>query len=244
MRTVAGAIVLAGLLIAGAVLARGDVLILAVSAPKASDSMTIFLASDVGPLEKYRDLTAEYEIHYGDRLIYPPTGRGATFAVEDKRGTAVVPYDLFVVGNGEYDVVVRYAGEATRSRVTVQKWVEHVWVRPFERADAIHLETALSTATGGRPEDRVLAMGEIIFTLRYHGTDGERNVVVGQVTAETRHDRTSTSIPVPKARFTHGPGYYSFEPLFHNQEARNNVQVDGDPTMANLRPPSNWIFVR
>lgn len=220
-----------------------DALIVAVSAPRASNAMTVFLATDLGPLEDYRDLTAEYEIRFGDRVIYPPAGRGATFEVKDRRGTAVVPYELFVVGNGEYDVVVRYGGESSRSRVAVDKWVEHVWLHPFERGDNIVVEAALSSATGGRPEDRILAQGELILTIHYRGTDGKSDRVVGQVSAQTRNDRTSTSIPIPRSELSQG-GYYSFEPLFHNLEAHNNVQVDGDPTMRNHQPPWNWIYVK
>ena len=237
------AIAVAVALFAGSLLVDRDTLIVAVSAPKVGHAMTLFLATDLGPLEDYRDLTAEYEIHYGDQLVYPPSGRGATFDVHDRRGTAIVPYELFVIGNGEYDVVVRYGGEATRLRVSVEKWVEHVWVRPRETEGTIQVETALSGATGARPEDRILARGEIILTIHYRGTDGRSDRVVGQVSAETRNDRTSTEVGIPRSLVSSGPGYYSFEPLFHNLEARNNVQVDGDPTMANRRPPSNWLYV-
>lgn len=230
--------------VAAALLVQGDSLIVAVSAPKVGPAMTIFLATDLGPLEDYRDLTAEYEIRYGDHLVYPPSGRGATFDVRDRRGTAIVPYELFVVGNGEYDVIVRYGGEATRSRVTVEKWVEHVWLQPGERGGSLQVETALSAGTGGRPEDRILARGEIILTVHYRGADGRSDRVLGQVATETRSDRTSTPVSIPRSLLSEGPGYYSFEPLFHNREARNNAQVDGDPTMANRRPPANWIYVK
>ena len=242
MRTFALAAVILFLLSSGCVIGR-DPLIIAVSAPKSQSAMTLFLVTEGGPLDRYRDLSAEYEIHFGDRLIYPPAGRGATFLVDGRTGTVEIPYDLFVVGNGEYDVIVRYAGEQTRSRVSVEKWVEHVWLRPFERGDAIVVEVALSSATGGRPDDRILAHGELILTIRYRGPQGDQDRVVGQVSAETRHDRTATPIAVSKTRLSQGAGYYSFEPLFHNLEARDNVQVEGDPTMANLRPPWNWIYV-
>lgn len=237
------AIGVAAVLVAGAMLVDSDTLIVAVSAPKVGHAMTIFLATDLGPLEDYRDLTAEYEIHYGDQLVYPPSGRGATFDVRDRRGTAVVPYEHFVIGNGEYDVLVRYGGEATRSRVTVDKWVEHVWLQPRDTGKMTQVETALSGATGARAEDRILARGEIILTVHYRGPDGRADRVLGQVAAETRNDRTSTDVLIPKALLSEGPGYYSFEPLFHNLEARNNVQVEGDPTMANRHPPSNWLYV-
>ncbi|HET6406034.1 MAG TPA: hypothetical protein VFH78_15445 [Candidatus Thermoplasmatota archaeon] len=218
-------------------------LIIAISAPKAASAMTLFLVTENNYLDRFRDLDAEYAIYYGDKLIYPPAGRGASFQVEGRSGTAVIPYNLFVVGNGEYDVLVRYAGEETRSRVRVEKWVQYVWVHPFDRGDVVVVEAALSTATGGRPEDRILAHGELILTIKYRGTDGTLDRTIGQLTAQTQHDRTATNVPVPKSRLNQGAGYYSFEPLFHNLEARDNVQVGGDPTMSNLRPPWNWIYV-
>jgi hypothetical protein len=226
----------------GCVLGR-EPLIVALSAPKSESGMTLFLATESAYLDRFRDLAAEYAIYYGEKLIYPPAGRGATFQVDGRIGTAFIPYNLFVVGNGEYDVLVRYAGEEVRGRVRVEKWVDHVWLHPFDRGDIVSVETALSSATGGRPEDRILSVGELILTIKYHGPDKKLDRVVGQVTAETRHDRTSTNVPVPKARLSQGAGYYSFEPLFHNLEARDNVQVAGDPTMANLDPPWNWIYV-
>lgn len=230
-------------LLSGCILSR-EPLIIAVSAPKAETGMTLFLVTETGTIDRLRDETAaEYAIFYGDRLIYPPAGRGATFDVEGRTGTAHVPYHLFVVGNGEYDVLVRYAGKETRTRVHVEKWVEHVWVRPFDRDGSVVVEAALSSATGGRPEDRILARGELILTIRYHGPDGGMDRIVGQVSSETRNDRIATSISIPRSRLSEGAGYYSFEPLFHNLEARDNLQVDGDPTMANLRPPWNWIYV-
>lgn len=239
---------LAWLMVASFVLASGCVigrepLIVAVSAPKSESGMTLFLVTETNYLDRFRDLVAEYEVHYGDALIYPPAGKGASFPVEGRIGSVVIPYNLFVVGNGEYDVIVRYGGETTRSRASVEKWVEHVWLHPFERGDVVIVETALSSATGGRPDDRILAHGELILTIRYRGPDGSLDRIVGQVSAETRNDRTATPVAIPKARLSQGAGYYSFEPLFHNLEARDNVQVEGDPTMGNLRPPWNWIYV-
>lgn len=233
---------LAPALLSGCVLG-GEPLIIAISAPKAERAMTVFLVTETSFFDRFRELSAEYAIYYGDRLIYPPAGRGASFPMEGRTGSVVIPYNLFVVGNGEYDVVVRYAGEETRARARVEKWVDYVWLRPFDRGETVVVETALSSATGGRPEDRILAHGELVLTIHYHGTDGKLDRIAGQVSAETRNDRTATHVQVPKSRLTQGAGYYSFEPLFHNLEAKLNVQVPGDPTMANLRPPWNWIYI-
>lgn len=218
-------------------------LVVAVSAPKASDAMTLFLVTDANSLDRFRDLTAEYTIYFGDRLIYPSGGRGATFDVEGRSGTVVIPYSHFVVGNGDYDVVVRYGGDTVRARVHVEKWVDYVWLHPFDQGDIVSVETALSSATGGRPESRILARGELILTIRYHGEDGKGDRVVGQFSTETRNDRAATPVSIPRTRLNQGAGYYSFVPLFHNLEARDNLQVGPDPTMTNLKPPWNWLYV-
>lgn len=228
--------------LSGCVLGR-EPLIVAASAPKASSGMTIFVATDESFFDRFRDKDAQYAIYYGDRLIYPPAGKGATFSVADRSGSAFVPYNLFVVGNGEYDVHVKYGGADARARVRVEKWAEYVFLHPFDRGDTIVVETALSSATGGRPDDRILAQGELVLTMKYRGPDGRADRTIGSVTTQTSHDQTSTAVAIPRSRLSAGPGYYSFEPLFHSREARDNVQVGPDPTMANLNPPWNWIYL-
>ncbi len=220
-----------------------DALVVAASAPKASSGMTLFVVTDGGMREKLTSTKAEYAIYYGDRLIYPPGGKGAEFPVNERKGTVFVPYSQFVVGNGEYDVLVRYEGTESRVRVTVQKWAEYVFLHPFERGSVVEVESALSSATGGNPGDRILAKGELLLALHYRGLDGSEDRTLGSFKMETRHDQTSARVIVSKSSFTAGPGYYSFEPVFHNSEARNNIQVGADPTMANRNPPWNWIHI-
>jgi hypothetical protein len=232
----------------GCVTFGGDPLIVALSAPKAASGMTLFLVTQQSFVSRLSDVShdAEYEIHYGDRLVYPPGGHGAGFPVSGRTGSVFIPYDLFVVGNGDYDVVVHYAGTDARARVTVQKWVSYVLIHPFDQSvngNGIVVEAALASATGGAPQDRVLSAGELVLTLHYHGRDGADDRVVGQIVAQTRDDQISTDLPIPQDRFDQGPGYYSFEPVFHNAEAIDNVQVTGDPTMAHHDPPWNWIYV-
>lgn len=216
-------------------------LIVAASAPKASSGMTLFVVVEKGIFD--RDLRADYSIYFGDRLIYPPSGKGGVIPFEGRTGTAFIPYSNFVVGNGDYDVVIRHDGTEVRTRVTVTKWVEYVRVAPFDKGDRIVVQAALSSATGARPEDRILSEGDLLLTLKYHGIDGRESRTIGQVATTTRNDVVSTYVDVPRVRLSQGPGYYSFEPLFHNAEARNNVQVGADPTMANMQPPANWIYI-
>lgn len=236
-------LVAAPVLTAGCV--RPDGLLVALSAPKAASGMTLFLVTDPGLVGKLaqNDESAEYAIYFGDRLLYPPGGKGADFPVEGRTGSVFIPYNLFVVGNGEYDVVVKLGGQEARARVTVEKWVEYVYLRPFERGNVVVVEAALASATGARPEDRILADGELVLHLKYRGKDGREDRTLGSITTFTRHEQISTRVEVPRTRFTQGPGYYSFEPLFHNDEAKDNVQVSGDPTMRNHQPPWNWVYI-
>lgn len=220
-----------------------DPLIVALSAPKAASGMTLFLVTDNTLLTKLADTkSAEYAIYFGDNLIYPPGGKGASFSVDGRSGSAFIPYNLFVVGNGDYDVVVRYSGSETRSRVTVEKWVQYVYLHPYAKDNTVVVEAALASATGGGPTDRVLAAGELILSIHYRGRDGMEDRTIGSIGAATKNDQVGTRLEVPRARFTQGEGYYSFEPVFHNLEAKDNVQVPGDPTMANRLPPWNWIW--
>lgn len=244
-----GKAVALALLAASPVLAAGciqpDGLLVALSAPKVSSGMTLFLVADPGLLGKLtaNDRTASYTIYFGDKLLYPPGGKGGDFLVEGRSGSVFIPYNLFVVGNGEYDVVVTFGGEQSRARVTVEKWVEYVYLRPFDKGNVIVLEAALASATGGRPEDRILADGELVVRIHYRGEDGTLDRTVGSIQTFTRHDHISTRLEVPRSRFTQGPGYYSFEPVFHNDEAKDNVQVTADPTLRNHQPPWNWVYI-
>jgi hypothetical protein len=244
-RTLAIALALAATAPLSAGCLSRDPLIVALSAPKAASGMTLFLVTEPSLLDKLdaTSKSAEYAIYYGNQLAYPPGGRGASFTMDGRAGSVFIPYDRFVVGNGDYSVVVRYGGAQVTAQATVEKWVDYVFLHPFDKGSAIVVEAALASATGGSPEDTVLAEGELVLALHYHGADGTDDRTVGSVSASTRHDFTSTDVEVAKSRFSQGPGYYSFEPTFHNLEARNNVQVPGDPTMAYRSPPWNWIYV-
>lgn len=241
------ALALALLVLGGVVssLATPERVLVALSAPRQSSGMTLFVFADEGALDKLSDArrSVEYAIYFGDRVVYPPGGKGASFPLDDRTGSVFIPYSLFVVGNGDYDVVVRHAGSESRARVNVEKWANYVYLRPFDRGEILLVEAALASATGGRPEDRILASGDLIVEIHYRGKDGQEDRTLGSFVTETRHDRTAASVEVPKSRLTQGAGYYSFEPRFHNAEALNNVQVTGDPTMRNHRPPFNWYYL-
>lgn len=220
-------------------------LIVAASAPKASGGMTLFVAESPGLVDRARTgfQQAEYAIYHGEKLVYPAGGKGATFTIKDRAGSVFVPYNLFVVGNGDYDIVIRYDGDEYRARVGVQKWASYVYLHPYDMGSIVRVDVALQSATGGAPEARILAQGELLLEIVYRGLDGSEDRSLGTIRSATSHDTTSTRVDVPRSRLSAGPGYYSFEPLFHNGEAKNNVQVKADPTLANRDPPWNWIYI-
>jgi hypothetical protein len=119
-------------------------LLVAASAPKAASGMTIFVVADKGILSRFASGNAEYVIYFGDKTVYPPAGKGGTVEVTGRSGSVFVPYQNFVVGNGEYDVLVRYAGSEARARVHIDKWVSYVYLHPFDRGDLIVVESAAS----------------------------------------------------------------------------------------------------
>lgn len=227
---------------AGCLRAVTGSIVVGASAPQASAGMSLFVAEQSGVLDAGSKSDAEYVVSFGDKVVYPPGGRGAVVKLSDGQGTAFVPYDVFVVGNGEYDVTVRHEGQEARTRVAIHKWASYVYVRAFDRGSGpVEVVAALQSATGGRPEDRILAEGELLVSIHFRGLRGDEDRPLGMVRAQTNHDATSTTVPVDRGRLSAGPGYYSFEPLFHNAEAKNNVQVKADPTLANRFPPWNWI---
>lgn len=237
-------VLFAGPAISGCVgITTGSILV-AASAPKAASGMTIFVAEDPSIVGRLADASrAEYSIYYGEKLVYPPGGKGATFAIQARTGNVFVPYNLFVVGNGDYDVRIRYGGDEYRARVDIQKWANYVFLHPFDKGSYVSIESALGSATGGAPQHRILAAGELVLEIVYRGLDGNDDRSLGVIRTASAHDETSTRVDVPKSRLNAGPGYYSFEPVFHNAEAKNNVQVRADPTLANRNPPWNWIYI-
>lgn len=218
-------------------------LIIAASAPRAASGMTLFVVQDPGVLDSLDDARAEYSIFYGERLIYPPAGKGASVPFDGRSGSVFIPYNLFVVGNGDYDIVVHSDGMDYRSRVSVQKWANYVYLHPFDTGSDIRVDVTLNSQTGGEPTDRIMTRGELLVAIHYRGLSGDEDRTLGRVTTTTDRESTGTKMRIPRSALAAGPGYYSFEPLFHNEDAKNNVQVKADPTMAYRDPPWNWIYI-
>ncbi len=241
---VAVAVVAASAFLAGCVASPfGERLLVVVSAPREGGGLTIFAATQGGMLPSAEN--AEFEIRYGEETVYPPGGSGAEFAMRRDGGAVFVPYSLFVVGNGDYEVLVRHEGKQIRSRATIEKWVSFVYLHPFDRGSKIVVDAQLSRSTGGLPTDRILAEGDLILELHYRGADGKRDKFLGPaLKIHTSPSESFTRIEVPRSRFSEGAGYYSVEPVFHNDQAKGNYWVPADPTMEDRNPPWNWIHVK
>jgi len=222
-------------------LGEGD-LILALSAPDAADGMTIFAAREDG-LGDTPSRQARYRVEYDGRTVYPPGGVGGIFIVSGGSGSQFLPYNFFVEGNGRYDVVVELDDETAQASARVEKWVEYVYLHPYWKNGKAIVDVQLSKASGGSPEDRVIARGDLVLEVRYRGLEGSLNTYSGVLRAETPDDATFTRIDVPRSTFSKGPGYYSFESTFHNGQAKGNTGVHNDPSMAARSPPWNWIKV-
>lgn len=234
------AILIASSVLAGCVDGRASLLV-AVSAPKESGGVTLFAVREAGIGAPD---VAEYDIRYGGRVIYPPSGKGAEFKVSREGASVFVPYSLFVVGNGEYEARVRYNGEEIAARFPVAKWVNYVFLHPFDRGARVDVDVQLSRTTGGLPNDRVLTEGDLVLEVHYRGQDGKRDKLLNPpIKVTTDGSSTFTRVEVPRSRLSEGPGYYSFEPVFHNKQAKGNLWVPADPTMEDRNPPWNWIYV-
>lgn len=214
------------------------------SAPKEGGGMTIL----VGAVNLKADGSAAFVIKKEGRVVYPGIDAlaKAPLALAGGEGSAFVPYNAFVVGNGVYEVVVEYAGETRSTSAAVDKWVEFVYLHPILRGANVQVDVQLSRASGGLPQDRIIAEGELRLAVYYRGLDGkvrDSNYPVKVVTVTTPGDQTYTQVQIPKSSFNKGPGWYEVEPKFDNYQASGNVGVAGDPSMAQRSPPWNWICI-
>ena len=213
----------------------------AASSPDSAAGMTLAVAIPNAPL-KNLDGDASYQIRYNGKLVYPPGGKGATFPIKEGRGSAFIPYSIFVVGNGLYEVTVMFDGGVERISVGVQKWVNHVFIVPSEKQGRIVVDLLLTRTSGGGPSDRVLAAGDLFIDVRYRGVDGSLNVQQQRLKYSLSGDEPLVRIPIPRTAFQQGPGYYSFEATFHNDQAFGNNGVKNDPSLGATNPPRNWIW--
>lgn len=214
---------------------------LAAIAPADAGGMTVAVAVPSSLLRETTG-TATYQIKHNGVVVYPPTGAGAPFPVKDGRGSAFIPYSIFVVGNGDYEVVVRFGDTEQRATASVTKWVNYVFMLPFERNHGVALDVVLGRSPGGGPAERVQAAGDLLVDVRYRGSDGRMNVPLPRLKFAVSGESPLERVEVPASVFSRGAGYYSFDATFFNDQAFGNNGARTDPTLANTSPPRNWVY--
>lgn len=237
MRVVA--LVLAATALAGCLGGFSPDLLVSASAPITSDGITVFASTPDGDASGQ----ASYRIEREGRIVYPPGGLGGVVPMANGHGSVFVPYERFVEGNGPYTLVVTFDGDEARTVFQVEKWVEFVYLHPYYKGGRAWIDLQLSKAMGGSPDDRVVSRGDLIIQVDYRGLDGRVRQSSGVIRQVTPDDATFTRIEIPRSVIDDGPGYYSFEATFHNDEAKGNTGVKNDPSLAQRSPPWNWLYV-
>lgn len=213
----------------------------AVSAPESAGGLTLAVAVPSSPLRAMSG-DATYSIRFNGETVYPPGGQGATFSIKDGRGSVFIPYRIFVVGNGEYEVVVTFQDGTERSRSVVQKWVNYVFLAPFDRGSRVAMDILLTRSMGAGPSASIQTGGDLFIDVRYRGADGGLNVPVTRMKYFLTGDDHIPRIEVPKSALSQGPGFYSFDATFYNDQALGNNGVRTDPSLAKTNPPRNWYW--
>ncbi|MHB8584749.1 MAG: hypothetical protein ACYDDF_02785 [Thermoplasmatota archaeon] len=213
---------------------------IAVSAPLQAGGLTIFIATSGLP-----DGQAAFSIETGGTQVYPPGDVTGAIPVSGSQGALFVPYNAFVTGNGLYNVTVAFGGQTQTYSADVEKWVNYVYLHPFPEPNDIQVDAQLSKAEGGTPDERILADGALSLDILYHGISGSQPPTEngGSVTVQTSTDDSFTRTDIPMSTFTQGPGWYSIEGRFDNNQAFDNTGVGDDPTMAEQSPPWNWVCI-
>ncbi|HWG91316.1 MAG TPA: hypothetical protein VNZ52_10765, partial [Candidatus Thermoplasmatota archaeon] len=202
----------------------------AASSPDNAGGMTLAVAVPKVGL-RATDGDASYFIKYNGQIIYPPGGKGASFKVTEGAGSLFVPYNIFVVGNGEYEIVVTFDGVKQSATTRVHKWVNYVFMVPVQkRSGSVTVDVVLSDLMGGSPANTIITAGELILDIRYRGEDGNLNVPAHRMKVPVTGEKPVLQVQVPKTAFTRGEGYYSFDATFYNEQALGNNAARTDPT--------------
>lgn len=217
------------------------------SAPKKGNGLTVTVSTETGPIRGASD-EITYSITYNGEEVYPPPGLETIELDDAGLGSFFVPYEEFVVGNGDYQIHVA-DGEA-RTSVDVQKFVEYVFLNPYveqpeDEEDTFFIDLTLQGSQGGRPQDRVIAKGEAQIDVMYRGENGTKNESAHSFQVITNPDRTftRTSFPLEEMDQYKGEGYYSVHVSFDNFQARGNFGVGLDPSLRDGDPPRHWVYV-
>jgi len=231
---------LASLVLAGC-LENGAPVVVA-QAPPTANGLSVLLAVPKGVLGS-GDGQATFRISYNGATVYPPGGvLPASIPIHESKGSVFVPYQAFVVDNGDYLVDVELEGHTTRATVPIHKWVYYVYVLPYKRDSSLFADVVLEQ-TRGQPNDRIFAQGELRVEVHYRGQHGEEDQLRVTRTLLTEGDQSFQRIEFPFTSFDPKDGYYSLEATFSNLQASGNNNVGLDPELANARPPTNWVHL-
>lgn len=245
----ATALLLALPLLAGC-LGSGSAFVVVASAPVVSNGLTVLVAnagSVLGPV----DGRASFVVRYAGEVVYPPGGVQGAIDLRAGKGSAFVPYNYFVLGNGDYEVEVSFGGSTERHTVAIEKWVNYVFLQAYcdqskrcAYAPSKNLKIdAVLEHTAGLTGDRVVAKGTLNVDLRYHGEAKDRNAYAYGFSTDVPGESTFVRVEVPLAKFATRTGWYSVETTFHNEQALGNTWVGNDPAMARTEPPANWVWI-
>jgi hypothetical protein len=227
----------------GGCLGGGDAPVVVAAAPELANGMTVAVATPRGLLGGGEG-QATFTVAYGGQVLYPPGGvLAAPLEVHEGKGSAFVPYQAFVVDNGDYTVSVTFNDKTAQATVPIKKWVYFVYALPYLRGSTLFVDLVLEQ-TRGQPNDRVFAEGELNMELRYRGHNGEVNQFRLGRTMLTQGDQSFQRIELPLGSFhSNEQGYYSVEATFHNFQASGNNNVGMDPELGSQRPPTNWVYI-
>lgn len=219
-------------------------LVVVASAPRIANGMTIAVGVPRTLFEDGEGI-ATYVISHGGAVLYPPGGVGAFIQLAEGRGSAFVPYQNFVVGNGEYEVTVHYKDRSALVRASVEKWVQFVYVFPYQRNETIVADVVLEGGSG-EPNYRIFAAGQLNLQVRYRGENMTEDEM--RLTRVLRHEGLDAYIRVTipfddLEQRQRNRGYYSVEATFHNEQANGNNNVPLDPALAQADPPTNYVYL-
>lgn len=221
-------------------------MVVVASAPRLSNGLTIAVGVPRTVFEDGEG-NAFYVISRQGQALYPPGGViGGVIAMAEGRGSAFVPYENFVVGNGEYEVEVSFKDKRALARTSVDKWVNYVYVFPYLRNDTVVADIVLEH-TSGMPNDRIFTSGQLNVRLNYRGEDGAAEPEPRfTTTLEVSGVESFTRLTIPLddiQRTDRNRGYYSVEATFHNDQASGNNNVPLDPALEQANPPTNYVYL-
>ncbi|HEV8361651.1 MAG TPA: hypothetical protein VGR28_14475 [Candidatus Thermoplasmatota archaeon] len=237
-----GVVVLLALPTAGCVGSPEAGMQIVASAPRLANGAAIAVAMPPG-LFGYPEGTATFYIMHQGQIVYPNSGgAGAPLPVTAGQGSVFVPYNSFVISNGDYEVRVEFQGTSKVARMPVEKWVNWVYALPYIKNGNLIIDVVLEHSPG-EPNQRVFAAGLLNVDMYYRGSHGEVNQFRVGRQLQTDNTQDFQRIEISLRSFKSERGYYAAEATFANFEAVGNNWVAMDPTLDDYNPATNWVFI-